>query len=142
MRVLCILALLGSVYTKTYDVNPCSNMYKPHCNLKRRNESHSELRQHFRQALKNKTVALVGDSLTRQWMETLACFLGETINWDVDNNHQVDLEIVPLLHDPPRGAPQGTGAWAFTSGPDFTIEYYHLDRYNTKIVPYLRRQLT
>lgn len=135
-----VLFLMGFVHPKlqktTYDVRPCTDMYKPQC--KHQNESHAELSQHLKQALNNKIVAIVGDSLTRQWIETLSCFMGESIHWGVGDDLRY-LGISPL-HVRPKGAPQNVGAWAFVSGTDFIIEYYHLDRFNTRILPYLRKR--
>ena len=88
------------------------------------------VRAHLRSRLRGSRFALVGDSLTRQWFETLACFLSlSTPTWFL--TPPAGVPRTPGIFDAsPLGFDQAAG-YSIAGGAS-TVEYFHLDRFDTE----------
>ena len=98
--------------------------------------------------LKGKRLAAVGDSLTRQWFETLSCALNLTATWyplaagkrsaetaiEAEQNGVIPMHTAPQPHDIKAFKVHG---YALAEGRGLSLAYYHLDFYNETVLPFL-----
>lgn len=102
--------------------------------------SHSD-NDRLRARLQRARFALVGDSLTRQWFETLTCFLGLSVPaWFAVPPAGTFTPHVPM-HVRPRGYTFDSGTeiagYSVAGGPA-TLEYFHYDQGDSEIRDILR----
>ena len=106
-----------------------ANMYKNCCDSY--TVPNLALRNRILQKFHGKKIALVGDSLTRQWFETLSCFLelSQPHWYPVLPSHLKKTKLKPM-HSPPRGMKRASG-YSHADGI-LDIHYFHYDMVNLK----------
>lgn len=84
------------------------------------------VRTQMRERLRGSRFALVGDSLTRQWFETITCFLGLSVpTWFAIPPAGVPM-VGPPMHLNPHGYSGRTAGYSIAGGSS-TVEYFHLE---------------
>ena len=102
-------------------------MYKPCCLQKKDRVDHRILQKSILKKFKGKTIAMIGDSLMRQWFETLTCFLALSgPHWVTSLPSELKALGLQDMHAPPQGMKSAVGYSESTGS--LHLKYYHYEK--------------
>lgn len=131
----------GAKKEEGFEVDHCVTMYVPAAAPCSRVAPRSSSGSALARVLRGKRVGFVGDSLTRQWFETLSCAMNLTTTWYAAESETAvaaaEAGVIPM-HAAPKGIPKkNVSGCATSTSSDVRLSYYHLDKYDARTVPFV-----